>query len=202
MFAKDYRNLAWSKLGGKWTNPVLAALIYFVISASCAAIQNVGFLAALIVSGPLMIGMCIISLKVINDELPEVNNLFHGFKNFKNSFILYATNYLLILAWSLLFIIPGIVKQYSYSMSYYIMVENPDITANEARKQSMIMMQGNRWRLFCLDFSFIGWVLLSCLTLGILFLWVVPYMEVAHASFYKSICTGIYYPLDLEENAE
>ena len=82
------------------------------------------------------------------------------------------------------------------------MVENPDITANEARKQSMIMMQGNRWRLFCLDFSFIGWVLLSCLTLGILFLWVVPYMEVAHASFYKSICTGIYYPLDLEENAE
>ena len=72
-------------------------------------------------------------------------------------------------------------------MTYYIMLDDPKISANDARKKSMEMMQGHRWELFCLLFSFVGWLLLSILTLGILLLWVQPYMEVAVAEFYRNL---------------
>ena len=89
--------------------------------------------------------------------------------------------------WSLLFVIPGIIATYSYSMSFYILRDNPDMDANAARKASIEMMKGNKWKLFCLELSFIGWMLLSMLTFGILLLWVGPYMETAKAAFYEEL---------------
>ena len=74
-------------------------------------------------------------------------------------------------------------------MSYYILADNPQMSCNDARVTSMEMMKGNKWRLFCLWFSFIGWWLLSILTLGILFLWTIPYMQVATAAFYDDLKT-------------
>lgn len=72
-------------------------------------------------------------------------------------------------------------------MSYYVLADNPEISANEARKRSMQIMRGNKWRLFCLDFSFIGWWLLTVLTLGILSFWIQPYKESACAAFYSRL---------------
>ena len=72
-------------------------------------------------------------------------------------------------------------------MTFYILKEHPEMTATEAITESRRIMLGNKWRLFCLDFSFIGWYLLSCLTFGILLIWVLPYHEAAHAAFYDSI---------------
>lgn len=87
--------------------------------------------------------------------------------------------------------IPGVAiaiyKQYSYSMAAYILYEVPEIGANQAIKESIRLMNGNKWRLFCLNFSFIGWALLSLLTCGILLLWVKPYQEAAYAAFYREI---------------
>ena len=88
---------------------------------------------------------------------------------------------------------------YAYSMSYYILKDNPELSANEARKQSIEMMRGNKWRLFCLDFSFIGWSLLSMFTFGILMLWVTPVMQASHAAFYESLKPA---PAVAEEVAE
>ena len=75
-------------------------------------------------------------------------------------------------------------------MSYYILIDNPGLSANEARKRSMAMMRGNKWRLFCLDFSFIGWIVLCVLTFGILVFWVAPYQEAARAEFYQDLIKG------------
>ena len=88
--------------------------------------------------------------------------------------------------------IPGIIASYRYAMTPYILLENPGMTANEAIKKSKELMQGNKWRLFCLQFSFIGWSILCVFTLGIGFLWLVPYMEAANAAFYREISAEKY----------
>lgn len=82
---------------------------------------------------------------------------------------------------------PGIIKALSYSMSWYILCDDPKVGANAARKRSMELMRGHKWKLFCLSLSFIGWWLLCILTLGILSLWVVPYQQTALAHFYRSL---------------
>ena len=93
-----------------------------------------------------------------------------------------------IILWSLLFIIPGLAAAYSYSMTRYILAENPYMSADEAIARSKQMMYGNRWRLFCLHISFIGWSLLSTLlTFGIGELWLTPYRMTAEAAFYREV---------------
>lgn len=189
MNAKDYRQSAWKSLGGKWGVCVIAFLIFDLISAACAGgtYIGVGAIIGLIIMGPMTLGTSFIALNVARDKDVEVGMLFKGFNDFTRSLVLYITNNILIALWTLLFFIPGIIKTFSYSMSYYILIDNPNLTANEARKKSMEMMKGNKWRLFCLEFSFIGWLLLSVLTFGILMFWIAPYMEVARAKFYMSL---------------
>ncbi len=189
MLAKDFRKKAWADLNGKWGTFAVIELIILVISAVCSGLSviGIGAIILLIVEGPLTLGVTGVSLKAVGGENFTVENMFDGFKNFVNALVLYLTNAIFTALWSLLFIIPGIIKSYSYSMSFFIMAENPQITASEARRKSIDMMKGNKWRLFCLDFSFIGWYLLCLLTLGILTLWVVPYVQTAYAEFYSDL---------------
>lgn len=80
-----------------------------------------------------------------------------------------------------------IIKSYSYQLAYVIAADNEDLSANEAVEQSAKLMNGNRWKLFCLQFSFIGWIILASFTLGIGFLWLAPYMQFATFAFYKAL---------------
>ncbi|MBO4589093.1 MAG: DUF975 family protein [Bacteroidales bacterium] len=89
--------------------------------------------------------------------------------------------------WMLLFIIPGIVKAYSYAMAIYISKDKPELSAEECIQESRRMMSGYKGKLFLLDLSYIGWVLLCILTCGILSLWVAPKMETAHVLFYEDL---------------
>ena len=187
MKARDFRAKAWAACKGNWGVAILSVIIVGIISGICGVIPAVGSLITLVITGPLMLGLVVVFSKLIKGEKAEIVDLFDGFKNFVNSFLLYILNSLFTLLWSLLFVIPGIVMSYAYSMSFYILKDNPELSANEARKQSIEMMRGNKWRLFCLDFSFIGWALLSILTFGILMLWVSPVMEASHAAFYESL---------------
>lgn len=181
--AKDFRSQAWSKLSGKWGTVVVAYLLMsFLIGLS-----GLVAIGPLLFTGPLTLGFSIIVLNIVRGKESEISTLFEAFNDFVRSFILFITNTILIGLWSLLFVIPGIIKSLSYSMAYFILKDNPELSANEARKKSMAMMQGNKWRLFCLYFSFIGWYLLSILTFGILFLWVMPYIQTAQAAFYESL---------------
>ena len=89
--------------------------------------------------------------------------------------------------WSLLFIIPGIVKCFSYSMTPFILEEHPELGANEAIDHSRAMMKGHKFDLFWLILSFIGWGFLCLFTFGIGYLWLTPYMETSVAAFYEDV---------------
>lgn len=192
MFAKDFRRNAWSALSGNWGTMVLITLIVALISGACGGLAfiGIGAIVLLLIEGPLGLGMAIANLRLIRRQGVEISNAFDGFKNFASAFLLYLLNSIFTALWTLLFIIPGIIKAYSYSMGVYILADNPSMDANSARKKSMEIMHGNKWRLFCLDISFIGWYLLCILTLGILTLWVSPYHEAARAEFYQHLVSG------------
>ena len=118
----------------------------------------------------------------------KIETMFGYFSFWKTTAAARLLQTLYILLWSLLFIIPGIIATYSYSMTGYILADNPDMTADEAIARSKQMMDGNRWRLFCLQISFIGWsILSSLLTFGIGDLWLTPYRQAASAVFYREI---------------
>lgn len=118
---------------------------------------------------------------------PELGALFGYFTHWKTTAAARFLQGLYVFLWSLLFIIPGIIAGYSYAMTGYILAEHPELTASEAIERSKRMMTGNRWRLFCLQISFIGWDILSSLTLGIGELWLRPYKQAATAAFYREI---------------
>lgn len=118
---------------------------------------------------------------------PEIATLFGCFSHWKTTAAAKLLQGLYVFLWSLLLVIPGIVASYSYAMTSYILAEYPELTASAAIERSKTMMSGNRWRLFCLRLSFIGWNLLSAFTLGIGELWLRPYKQAATAAFYREI---------------
>ena len=117
----------------------------------------------------------------------QLNDLFSKFDYFGAGFCQNFLRGLYVFLWSLLFVIPGIVAQYRYAMTPFIMAEHPELTASEAIRASKKMMDGNKWALFCLDFSFFGWALLCALTLNIGNLWLNPYRNAAYAAFYRRV---------------
>lgn len=134
------------------------------------------------------VGYCQFNLDLVDQKKePQVNTLVHYFRNWKTTVAAKLLETLYVFLWSLLFVIPGIMAGYSYAMTGYILAEHPDLTASEAIEQSKQMMYGNRWRLFCLQLSFIGWDILCALTLGIGNLWLTPYKQAAEAAFYREI---------------
>ena len=89
--------------------------------------------------------------------------------------------------WSLLFVIPGIVKSYSYSMAYFIKIDHPEYTPTQAIDESRRLMNGHKMKLFLLDLSFLGWMIVGAICFGIGTLWVTAYMRAARAEFYRDI---------------
>lgn len=117
----------------------------------------------------------------------QIGTLFGYFPHWKKAAIAKLLQSVYVVLWSLLFVIPGIMASYSYAMTPYILAENPEMSPKEAIARSKEMMYGNRWRLFCLHFSFIGWAFLSMLTFGIGNLWLTPYQQAAVAAFYREV---------------
>ncbi len=108
--------------------------------------------------------------------------------NYKNSVKIMFLRELYVFLWSLLFIIPGIIKAYEYRMIPYLLEENPDISKEEAFALSRSMMVGNRWKAFVLDLSFLGWYILSGFTFGILGIFYVnPYVAQTRAALYQKL---------------
>lgn len=205
--AKDLRNAAWKDMKGSWGTLALIYFLYTIILGALGAVNGLNALrivflsvlsivasvAVLLLSGPFNLGIHISALDVSRKQPVSVGSLFEGFKSFGDSLALYILTAIFTFLWSLLLVIPGIIKMYSYSMGYFILADRPDLSGNQARKRSMYLMKGHKWQLFCLDFSFIGWYLLSLLTLGILAFWVYPYHMTARAEFYNELL--------VEENA-
>ena len=191
----QFRAAARAKLGNKifgelWLCALLAFLVFGIIT-------GVTSFVAILVIGPLTYGLTKIFIEdVYAGKKAEIGKVFDGFtKTFTDSLLLGILIDVFTFLWALLFIIPGIVKSYSYSMAYYIKLDHPEYTALECITASKNLMKGKKWQLFCLDFSFIGWFLLGALCFGIGTLWVLPYNQAAHSEFYRSISGEVVKPV-------
>lgn len=182
--AKDYRMSAKEKLSGNWGSAI-GAYVVFMLLLMVVAYTGIG---SLILYGAMVVGFSALWIGLFRNGKIDFADLFSGFKkDFVNTLIFGLLYQIFITLWSMLFIIPGIVKMYSYSMAPYILADNPELSGNDAITASCKLMDGKKARLFCLDFSFIGWIILSVLTFGILLLWIEPWMYAARADFYESI---------------
>lgn len=163
-----------------------------MLGARVALILAIGIwvwsLICIIISGPLCMGYCQFHQNIVREEEVSLSTLFIHMKQFGRGFCLMLWEALYIFLWLLCLIVPGIMAIYSYAMTYYIANDHPEMTANEVITASKEMMKGNRWRLFCLEISFIGWELLGSLALGLGSYVVAPYRETARALFYQDLC--------------
>ena len=169
---------------------LVGSAIYITIVAIVMAV--VYFVLGSIIS----VGYARFNLNLVDRGNPSFETLFGYFSYWKTTAVARLLQSLYVLLWSLLFIIPGIMASYSYAMTEFILAEHPELTAGEAIAQSKVMMAGNRWRLFCLHFSFIGWDILCTLTMGIGHLWLRPYRQAADAVFYREITGSGYVAFD------
>lgn len=152
------------------------------------AVAGIWTLVSLIVGGAVALGYAQFNLDVVDGREVGVETLFSRFsKQLGTGVAMHLLMGVFVFLWSLLFIIPGIIASYRYAMTPYILAENPDMGVMDAISASSKMMAGNKFRLFCLHFSFIGWDLLSLMTFGILNLFLHPYKEAANAAFYREL---------------
>lgn len=160
----------------------IAALAYAVLYFTLGSVIQAGYVC--------------FNLDLIDRRTPSYGTLFHYFPYWKNLVLARLHVALRIFLWSLLLVIPGIIASYTYAAVPYLMAEKPDLSHQEALQCSRAMMDGNRMRLFCLHFSFIGWDILATLTLGIGHLWLRPYKQAAEAAFYRDLCAENRYTTD------
>jgi len=167
---------------------LIVAAISGLASFILSFIPVVGSLAAAIIVTPAFsLSIVRVYLSLTADGRPEVKDSFSGFDDFWSAFKVTFLVGLYTFLWSLLFVIPGIIKSISYSMSMYILAENKGKSARECIEESKAMTEGHKMDLFVLALSFIGWILLGCITCGIAYIWVIPYMNATYANAYQSL---------------
>jgi uncharacterized membrane protein len=203
---EDLRATARQQLQGVWGKMALAYFVYFLIytpylissgidaydnldlgESSNSPITTILSLVIAITSGAFALGFVGFFLKRVRGQEIAIKNIFDGFNRFGSAFLLSLFTGLFVMLWTLLLIVPGIIKAFGYSMGFYILHDNPGMSTFEALKKSQIMMKGHKADLFFLELSFIGWILLGLLTLGIGWLWVYPYMSLSIANFYENL---------------
>lgn len=165
--------------------PEITQTVY--INLSYSPLNNLATIANWVVLPILVFGFYSVAYKSINRQKVEYTTIFDGFKSFGNVFVLYLLTSLYTALWMILFIVPGIIKAISYSMSNFILAENPDIKPSDAIKESKKLMDGNKLDYFMLNLSFIGWQILNLFTFGILSIWLNPYIYTTHAAFYEAV---------------
>lgn len=159
-------------------------------------------IAVILLAGALSLGHCKYYIDLVaENRQDEVSVIFSRFDIFPKAMGLNLFMGLFIWLWSLLLIVPGIIASYRYRLAPYLMAENPNLGIREAVNMSKELMAGHKWRLFCLELSFIGWGILSALTCGIGDLWLQPYISAATAAFYVDR-TGRNIPMAGEPNPD
>lgn len=166
---------------------VLAGILASVLTAAFVT-ALIALAIRLVLGSVISLGYAKFNLTLVDRaEEAKVGDLFSYFGYWVNAVLTELLKSLYVFLWSLLLVIPGIVASYSYCMTSYILSENPELSAPEALARSKTMMRGHRWSLFCLQFSFIGWDILSAFTFGIGTLFLTPYRNTAVAAFYRDL---------------
>ena len=200
---QEYKNRALEALKGNWASAVVSSIILVAASylmaapyVSTSALQlfglvwwgfGAGYVAFFFVYMPLNVGATYAYSQLYMQADGRVaentlNNMTGNYLKVVWAMFLFS---LYTFLWSMLFVIPGIIKAYSYALTPYILKDYPELSANEAIDFSRAMMKGHKFDLFCLHLSFIGWGILCLFTCGIGTLWLMPYMLTAQAAFYQ-----------------
>tara|TARA_Y100000588_G_scaffold17576_1_gene18251 strand:+ start:212 stop:847 length:636 start_codon:yes stop_codon:yes gene_type:complete len=183
----DLRYNSRQTLTGNWWPCVGLTVVYVLISFVLGLIPFVGGIASLIISGPIQLGLTIFYVSFIRAGAPDFNKFFEGFQDFGRALAAFLLVSLFTIGWTLLLVIPGIIAAYRYSQTFYVLMDDPDISAIDAIRKSSDMMSGAKMKLFMLHLSFIGWALLTIVTFGIGQLFLIPYVFVAQAFFYEDL---------------
>lgn len=213
---QEFKNAALAALQGNWAPVVVGAIFYvFAVSvlispaysANMAAFGMAPFVAMnpalaevfsysgivinILLLYPLSLGYFIAhnDLFTKGDARVTRNTIGNAFRGYWRNVWAMFLMYLFTILWTLLLIIPGIIKAFAYALTPYIIKDNPELSANQAINLSVKMMKGHKFDLFWLYLSFIGWFFLCLITLGIGFLWLMPYMQTATAAFYQDVKT-------------
>ncbi len=182
---KVIRGIAKQSLKENWFKMALLAALFLILSMGVGNVldyffnydssfnlngeiieANVSFgsgIYAFILDGPLQLGLAFACLTFLRTRKPDGSLLFEGFEHFGKAFWLNLLMMIKVFLWTLLFIIPGIIAVFRYSQAYYVMVDHPELTANQCLKESSRIMMGNKWKFFGLNLSFIGWWFLASL---------------------------------------
>lgn len=200
---QDYKNEALKALSGSWPHSLVATIIYLAILSFLAMpsymisfgitfpsyiSEGSGIIFILIVY-PMALGFTN-SFRLLyetGDNRLTRNAFSLGFDNWLHNVLGMLLTSVFIVLWSLLFLIPGIIKCFSYAMTPYILIEHPEMSVNKAIDESIYLMDGHKFDYFYLGLSFIGWIILSIMSFGIGFIWLIPYMQTTMAAFYADL---------------
>lgn len=174
---------AKAKLTGLWAEAAIGSLIYIALTALASSTS----LLEIVVYGPLTFGYYLFMACLVDRKENNLNLLFQGFNRFVETLV---AGLLLTVAVSIgliLLVVPGIILACGFAMTFYIMIDDPNISGLDALKQSWNMMQGRKWDFFCLQLRFLGWIILSIITCGIGYIWLSPYMTITNLNFYRKI---------------
>lgn len=191
----ELKAMAKEQIRGKLGILFVITLVIGLISGLAGAILSVilpgvgSAIASIIITPAFTISILRVYLNLANGVNPEVKDAFTGFDDFWSAFKVTFLVGLFTFLWSLLFYIPGIIKACSYSQATLIVAENKGMPALEAINRSKAMMEGHKMDYFVLGLSFIGWIYLGVLTLGILYIWLLPYMQATMINFYNDLKT-------------
>lgn len=185
-----YRAEARQSMSGKWATSALfcfvCVLLSCVVDGLLSYLSNgYGSMLASLLILPFSYALEVAFLRQFRAEEMQIEWLFEHFN--RRVWVTMIYRYILVILWSLLLIIPGIIKSYSYAMVPYLVLDDPELTGREALNRSEAMMKGHRMDMFLLDLSFLGWVLLGILAFGVGVFFVSPYIESAHAAFYEDL---------------
>ena len=196
----ELKTMAKESLQEKYGDAIVITVLLFIISAligggTAAFTTNMSeenaeiikSIVELILSGLFSFGYLSFFLKISRNEDVEINELWSKTSMFMTFIAAAILISLFTTLWTLLLIIPGIIAAYSYQMTLYILLDNPNMNVMDAIKESKRMMKGHKMDYFILQLSFIGWIILGIFTLGILYLWLVPYMNVTMCNFYNNL---------------
>lgn len=179
---------AKQQLANKWVNVAIGSLIYLVLITIAGSTS----LLELVVYGPLTFGFFLYVACIADTGVNNLNLIFKGFERFVDCLVAGLLYSLAVGLGLCLLIVPGIIVACGLSMTFFIMVDDPNISGIDALQQSWNMMRGQKWNYFCLIFRFIGWILLSILTCGIGFIFLEPYMVAASLNFYRKLRYGTF----------
>lgn len=180
----ELRQQAAGSLTGNWGMAALITLVYSLLMGGGSSL-SMGIINLVLL--PVAYGYAVLFLDLTRGVKLDIGRLFDGYKDIGRIFGTVLLYQIYIILWTLLLVVPGIIKFYSYAMTYFILKDYPELAYNAAIEKSMAMMSGYKMKLFLMDLSFIGWAILCCLTFGIGFLFLGPYMQASHAAFYEDL---------------